>query len=81
MAAHQHSIVRETVWDGIRASVLGAMAAWSNLSLQQWVMIATLVYTVLLIVQKAWQMKIPQTVWGWARRWAGVHHASPPDAP
>lgn len=62
-----HRFAADLLWDSVRASFVAAGAAVSMVTLQQWVMIATLVYTVLLIVHKAWQMKIPQTVWGWVK--------------
>lgn len=66
--SHHHTFARENLWDAVRASGLAGLAGLSMITLQQWVMISTLVYTLLLIVQKAWQMKIPQTVWGWVKR-------------
>jgi biopolymer transport protein ExbB/TolQ len=50
-------LVAETAWDGAKASgpVAITTASLSGISLQDWVLILTVVYTLMLISQKAWQ--------------------------
>lgn len=66
---------REHITDSILATpvVAGFVATVAGISLQDWLLIVSLIYTVLLLVQKLWQVRgAPGAAWRWVRGLFGV---------